>query len=170
MSKRHSLVEFQQRLTQRLQDAPRSGAFDALLGISLGEESWLVRLTDIAEVVPCPPIESVPWTKHWLLGATNFRGQVYSVVDLAAFVGTPSVTNASTARLLLLNKRIARGCALLVNKVHGMRNPSTFTVQPKPANDASWIRSRWIDADKKPWQELDIRQLAVHPTYLDVAL
>lgn len=169
MSNRQSLVEFQKNLSQRLVDAPKRAAVDALLGVSLGSSSWLIKLTDIAEVVPSPPIEIVPWSKSWLLGATNLRGQIFSVVDLAAFVGTDPVSDLQSARLLLINRRVVRGCGLLVHQVLGMRNPAAFSPAPRQ-HDAPWIRSSWLDTENRRWQELDVGQLTNDPTYLDVAL
>ena len=170
MSRRQNLLEFQQLLARRLNDAPERGTVNALLGISLGSESWLLKLTDIAEVVPCPPIESVPWTKPWFRGAVNLRGQVYSVVDLAAFVGGAMVPDSRSARLLLINRSVVRGCALLVDKVLGMRNPAAFRTAAGSTDPQAWIKSHLIDEESASWRELDLRQLTTHPTYLDVTM
>lgn len=168
MSSRQSLVEFQQQLSNRLRDAPGRAAVDALLAVSLGAESWLISLADIAEVVRCPPIESVPWTKPWFRGATNFRGQVCSVVDLACFVGGTPIPEPQGARLLLLNRSVARSCALLVDKVLGMRNPAAFRAAPASNEIKPWIKSRRVDDESAAWHELDVRALMANPDFLDV--
>lgn len=169
MSRRQNLVEFQQALARRLSDAPAQATIDALLAVGLGGEPWLIKLTDIAEVLSCPPIEAVPWTKPWFRGASNFRGQVYSVVDLAAFVGAEPVLDPRGARLLLLNRSIARGCALLVAEVLGMRHPAGF----RPVGDTTarrpWVKSLWLDNESATWRELDLRELTAHPEFLDVS-
>jgi twitching motility protein PilI len=169
MSRRQNLVEFQHELARRLNDAPARAAVDALLAISLGGQPWLIKLTDIAEVLSCPPIETVPWTQAWFRGATNFRGQVYSVVDLAAFVGAPAVVDLQAARLLLLNRSVARGCALLVGQVLGMRNPAAFRLADTSSDGRSWVKSEWCDDESITWHELDLRALTAHPEFLDVS-
>lgn len=169
MSRRQNLVEFQQALAHRLSDAPARAAVNALLAVSLGAQPWLIKLTDIAEVLSCPPIESVPWTKPWFRGATNFRGQVYSVVDLAAFVGAQAVVDPRGARLLLLNRSVARGCALLVAQVLGMRNPAAFRPVGAASDGRSWVKSKWLDDESVSWHELDLRALSAHPEFLDAS-
>lgn len=169
MSRSQNLVEFQQELARRLSDAPARAAVDALLAIGLGGQPWLIRLTDIAEVLSCPPIETVPWTKPWFRGATNFRGQVYSVVDLAAFVGAQAVVDPQAARLLLLNRAVARGCALLVAQVLGMRNPAAFRPTGRANDGRAWVKSEWCDQESITWHELDLRALTAHPEFLDVS-
>lgn len=169
MSRRQNLVEFQQELTRRLSDAPARAAVDALLAIGLGGQPWLIKLTDVAEVLSCPPIETVPWTKPWFRGATNFRGQVYSVVDLAAFVGAEAVVDPQAARLLLLNRSVARGCALLVAQVLGMRNPAAFSLAGATSDGRSWVRTTWQDEQSVTWHELDLRALTAHAEFLDVS-
>ena len=169
MSRRQSLVEFQQGLARRLSDAPEQGSVNALLAISLGAEPWLIKLTDIAEVLRCPLIETVPWTKPWFRGAANFRGQVYSVVDLAAFVGAEAVADPHSARLLLLNRSIARGCALLVAQVLGMRNPDILRSVDDAGKSRPWVKSKWIDNESVTWRELDLGKLTAAPEFLDVS-
>lgn len=168
MSRRHNLVEFQENLTRRLHNAPQRETVNALLAVALGAESWLIKLTDIAEVLSCPPIESVPWTKPWFRGATNFRGQVYGVVDLAAFVGAESLADTHSARLLLLNRNVARGCALLVGKVLGMRNPAAFRPAPQAVDSRSWVKTRVLDDESAVWLELDLRELTTAQQFIDV--
>ncbi|MBI4692489.1 MAG: chemotaxis protein CheW [Gammaproteobacteria bacterium] len=170
MGKRTSLVEFQRELLERLSVAPRGEALNALLAVALGDEPWLIGLGDISEVLPVPPIETVPWTKRWLQGAVNVRGQVYGVVDLAAFVGAGAAAAGPGARILLVHRRIANACALLVPRVIGLRNPTSFIADLAMPGDAPWVRTIHVDAEKQRWSELDLRRLTSHPTFLEAAL
>jgi twitching motility protein PilI len=121
-------------------------------------------------VLPVPPIETVPWTKRWLQGAVNVRGQVYGVVDLAAFVGAGASAAGPGARILLVHRRIANACALLVPRVIGLRNPASFIADLAMPGDAPWVRNIHVDAEKQRWSELDLRRLTSHPTFLEAAL
>ena len=42
-------------------------------------------------MIPVPPITPVPLTRPWFRGVANVRGNLYSVVDFAAFVGVGAV-------------------------------------------------------------------------------
>ncbi len=62
------------------------------LGLQVGDDRWLVDLADAGEVIPVPPITAVPLTRPWFAGVANIRGNLYSVVDFAAFLGGAPVT------------------------------------------------------------------------------
>ena len=171
MRARKNLLEFQRQLLERLAAAPHNTTSDTLLGVSLGDQRWLINLSEISEVVPCPPIELLPLTKPWLRGAANFRGQIYSVVDLANFIvgsATPTPTTAGS-RLLLVHRRVTLGCALLVSKVLGLRNPASFADDATTPTAFPWVKATRIDGEQRRWAELDLRRLTSHQTFLDVA-
>ena len=85
---RIDLRTFQQELASRLAtktaaQVPRSSR----LGLSSGGARWLVRLADAGEVITMPPIVKVPMTRDWFMGVANIRGNLFSVVDFAGFLG-----------------------------------------------------------------------------------
>jgi twitching motility protein PilI len=82
-----------------------------------------VDLTEAGEVVPVPPITPVPLAQPWFRGVANIRGKLYSVADFSAFLGGAAEVPSEQARLLLLGERFRMGCALLVNRSLGLRNP-----------------------------------------------
>ncbi|HET7031584.1 MAG TPA: chemotaxis protein CheW, partial [Casimicrobiaceae bacterium] len=88
---RIDLQSFQQELANRLASKTAAQVESSRLGLACGGERFLIRLGDAAEVVAVPPIASVPLTQSWFLGLANIRGNLYSVVDLAAFIGRDPV-------------------------------------------------------------------------------
>ena len=56
----------------------------------------------------------------WFQGVANVRGNLYSVVDFAAFVGVGTATER--ARLVLFGERLRSAAALLVDRSLGLRN------------------------------------------------
>lgn len=111
MSKKISLREFQENLVQRLTTAQQGQTTHAALGIQAGREFWLVDLTDSGEIIPTPPLSSVPLTQPWFRGLANIRGSLYSVVDFAAFQGGDPTTATSESRLLLVGTRLGLNSA-----------------------------------------------------------
>src|SRR4030095_16096002 len=95
---------FQQELATRLASKTTAQVESSRLGLSCAGERWLIRLADAAAVVAGPPLAAVPLTQRWFLGLTNIRGNLYSVVDLAGFLGRETVVPHGTSgqsRLIL---------------------------------------------------------------------
>ena len=96
MAKRGSLSEFQAHLAKRLAGASDQAAA-GLLGVLSGTDYWLLNLSDSGEVVPLPPLSSVPLTRPWFVGIANIRGNLYAVADFSAFQGKEATPhNASS--------------------------------------------------------------------------
>ena len=94
------LKDFQARLTERLKEASATPDLAARLGLMIGEQRWLVDLSEAGEIVPVPDtIAPVPLTRDWLLGLVNLRGALYTVVVAAVLYWTWQRT-ATTEGLL----------------------------------------------------------------------
>ena len=91
------------------------------LAFSVGEIRVVTELTSVTDVVECPKITPVPRAKTWLRGIANVRGSLYSIVDLALFLGYEQQTSETEGRLLVLNAG-ELGCALLVPRIFGIRH------------------------------------------------
>ena len=166
---RTSLRDYQRELAERLRSAGR-GVAASKLGVQVGTASWLVDLTDAGEVIPVPPITPVPLTKPWFRGATNIRGNLYSVVDFPAFLGGKAVGTAGEARLLLIGERFRTGVALLVDRSLGLRGNAQLQPRASEAGQASWVKAEHTDTEGREWLELDVPQLIQHPDFLGVAI
>src|SRR5262252_7119841 len=105
---RIDLQSFQQELANRLAAKTAAQVESSRLGLACGGERFLIRLGDAAEVVAVPPIAKVPLTHPWFLGLANVRGNLYSVVDFAAFIGGEPIVLHSAggqSRLILFAQR-----------------------------------------------------------------
>jgi twitching motility protein PilI len=139
-----------------------------MLGLQVGNEAWLVDLTEAGEVIPAPAITPVPLMRPWFKGVANIRGNLYSVVDFPAFLGRNPVALGDRSRLLLLGERFRLGAALLVDRALGLRNPTHF--RRKDGENAAWARAGYEDGEGRQWKELDLPQLAQHPDFLAVSI
>jgi twitching motility protein PilI len=162
MSKRFNLREFQQQVLDRLQGQASGVAQISTLGIQIGQEFWLVEMTDISEILPMPVLTSVPLTKPWYCGVANVRGNLYSIVDLKAFLMKESLLRESHNRVLLLGQRYAFNTGLLVSRVLGLRNSSEW--QKSESNG----ETRYQDVSGQLWRKLDIAQLLLQPEFLQI--
>jgi len=168
---RIDLRTFQQELASRLATKTAAQVESSRLGLSSGGERWLVRLADAGEVITMPPIVKVPMTREWFLGVANIRGNLFSVVDFAGFMGHATATASAATRLLLFGARVGElNAGIVVSRVLGLRNLADLAPVPTPAGAAAWYAQRWMDGDGNAWQEMDLARLARTPAFLQVGI
>ena len=168
------LRRFQKELADRLAAKTTAQVEQSRLGLDCAGQHWLVRLGDAGEVMPVPDVAPVPLTKPWYRGIANIRGNLYSVIDFAAFLGRPIPVTAATvgySRLVLLGARIAElRAGLIVQRVMGLRNLSDLSRETSPEGQPAWCGTSWRDAQGGRWQELDLVKLAEDPAFLRVGM
>jgi len=163
------LRRFQQELATRLASKTAAQVESSRLGLLCGGEQWLIRLADAGEVISVPVIADVPLTKPWFRGLANIRGNLYSIIDLAGFVGRANVTPAAQNRLVLFGPRVGElNAGVIVSRVLGLRNLAELAPAAPLADAPAWHAQRWIDADGNAWQEIDFARLAREPAFLQV--
>jgi len=163
------LRTFQQELTTRLASKTAAQVESSRLGLSCGGERWLIRLGDAGEVITVPTIVSVPHTRAWFLGVANIRGNLFSVVDFAGFLGLSPMTASGMTRLILFSTRAGElNAGIVVQRVLGLRNLSELAPAAPPQGAPAWYAERWMDADGNAWQEIDLARLAHDPAFLQV--
>ena len=170
MSKRISLREFQERISQRLVEAHASDR-RGLLGVEAGKESWLLSLPEAGEILAPPALSNVPLTHDWFRGLVNVRGVLYSVVDLSLFHGGPPIAVPGVSpRLLLVGARLGVHSAILVSKVLGLRNEEDFEPDKTTEDHRPWVGSRLRDASDRLWLRLDVQRLLANSVFLDAGV
>jgi twitching motility protein PilI len=172
-----ALKTFQSRLTERLREASAGADSAARLGLMIGEQRWLVDLSEAGEIVPVPDaIAPVPLTRDWLIGLVNLRGALFTVIDLQRFAGAARTEPGKDSRLLALAARLNFNAAILVTRMLGLRNVAAMQVEEPAGADATaaardrpaWIGRTLVDADGQRWYELDLAALAASPAFLMV--
>ena len=170
MAARTDLRKFQQSLIERLSANSGQSTLNAKLGFEIAEDAWLIDLTGISEVLPVPYLEPVPLARKWFTGVANVRGHLFTVVDMAAFIGKPISETTASSRLLLLSPRIAHGVALQVETTYGLRHETQFQVDQSYRSEREpWVKCGYLDNNGRYWREIDPQQLVAHPSFLDVA-
>lgn len=170
MAKRQSLREFQQDLTRRLTEVKLSGRRSALLAVSAGPENWLLDLSEAGEIIATPQLTPVPLTCPWFSGLANVRGNLYSVVDFAAFCGEAPTQLNSESRILLVGAKQGMNTALLVSRALGLRNPEDFDADDGIVDQRSWVTGAVRDSQDRLWRKLAVRPLLADPRFLDATL
>jgi len=164
MSKRLNLLEFQQSLIDRLQVSDLSATRLTTLGVQIAEKNWLVDMTDISEVLPMPKVTAVPFTKPWYRGIANVRGNLYSVVDMAAYQNRDIASGDSHNRILLVAERYGFNAALLVDRVLGLHDARTWS-----QNEVEG-QTEYLDEKGSTWYKLDVSGLLAQQDFLQIGV
>jgi twitching motility protein PilI len=175
MANREALRELQSRLATRLQAARTEGVAASWLAVEAAGGKYLFPLSQSGEIFPWSTTQPVPYTQHWFLGVANLRGGLFGVVDLASFVaGGPPSARAELARpdsrLVALNAVLSVNCALLIDRLAGLRGMDGFSASAEPAADAPpYFGSRYTDANGAVWQEINLQTLSQQPQFLSIS-
>jgi len=169
MAKKGSLREFQAHLARRLAGVSEQSAA-GLLGVQSGADYWLLKLSDSGEIVPLTPLTGVPLTRSWFAGIANIRGNLYSVVDFAAFQGQELHPHNSSSRLLLIGTRYGSNAALLVTRLLGLRNIDDLTPAPADPAAAPWASAAYTDNEGRRWKMLDVRLLLDDERFMEIGV
>ncbi|MBI1174088.1 MAG: chemotaxis protein CheW [Sideroxydans sp.] len=162
MARRFSLREFQQNVLDRMQQKQTAGGHVSTLGVQVDKGYWLVEMGDISEVLPMPPLTEVPLTRSWYCGVSNIRGNLYSISDLAAFMGGAETMREAQNRVLLVNPKFAFNAGLLVTRVLGLRDAANWQHEETAAGIS------YQDEQGQAWHKLDIGKLLQQPEFLQI--
>jgi purine-binding chemotaxis protein CheW len=84
-----------------------AGEMLRLVAFCVGEERYGVEIGLVQEVQPLShhTWSPVPCTPDFIVGAVNVRGHIYSLMDVARFLGVPPRPLSEAARILLVRGR-----------------------------------------------------------------
>ena len=164
MSKRLNLREFQQNLIDRLQETDRSVERVSTLGVQIGGQNWLVNMVDISEVLPLPQLTIAPFTKPWFRGVANVRGNLYGVIDVAAYEHNRTTPGDANNRVMLVAERYAFNAALLVDRVLGLRDPQKWRQSEADG------QIDYHDEQGTAWRKLDVPGLLEQTEFLQIGV
>jgi twitching motility protein PilI len=175
MANREALRELQSRLASRLQAARTEGTQASWLAVESAKAKYLFPLAQSGEIFPFANPLPVPYTREWFLGVANLRGGLYGVVDLASFVAGRAPVMRSDAiraesRLVALNAALEVNCALLIDRLAGLRNLDSFSTSSEPPEGSpEYFGSGYTDASGAYWQEVNLQALSQQSHFLSIS-
>ena len=153
------------------------------LAVECAGVGLLFSLKQAAEIFTPVPLKSVPYAQPWLAGVANLRGGLFTVVDLAAFLGLRDPRDPREpmqhqhqpqgARFVSLNPELNINCALLVDRLVGLRGDDQLVAEPADPNAGPRPRfagPRMRDAAGHAWQQLDLDALSKHEQFLRIVV
>ena len=174
MANRQAIRELQTRLADRLQIARTQGVAPSWLAVEASGRKYLFPMTQAGEIFPWVATQAVPYTQSWFLGVANLRGGLFGVVDLASYVSGQGASLKTEfalkeSRLVALNSALDINCALLIDRLAGLRNQQAFTDFSEKAADApEYFGNQYIDLSGQSWQEINLQLLAQQAHFLTI--
>lgn len=166
-ARRTRLREYQEQLLERMQAAKGGGGAPIQqLGMQVGGTRYLLDLLEAGEIVSPVPLARVPLTQPWYLGLANVRGTLVGVIDLARYLGEDGIrppgppAAGPSARLVTFAPTLGFNCALLAERVYGLRQAAGMR------REGEVLR----DADGQAWTPLSLAALVREERFLHVAL
>ena len=174
MANRQAIRELQTRLADRLQIARTQGVAPSWLAVEASGKKYLFPMTQAGEIFSWAAAQAVPYTHSWFLGVANLRGGLFGVVDLASYVSgqsTPLKTEFALkeSRLIALNSALDVNCALLIDRLAGLRNQDSFRdFSLKTPGTPDYFGNLYIDPLGQSWQEINLQLLAQQAHFLAI--
>ena len=131
-------------------------------------------MTQAGEIFPWVATQAVPYTQSWFLGVANLRGGLFGVVDLASYVSGQSACLKTEfalkeSRLIALNSALDINCALLIDRLAGLRNQEAFSdFSEKTPNAPEYFGNQYTDRAGQSWQEINLQLLAQQAHFLTI--
>lgn len=130
--RRDQMKEYATRLWPGASQTPAGAAMcHPHLICTLADEDFALPLTSVVEVQRLPAVTPVPHTPEWLMGVANRRGDILSVVDLAAFLGRETAAPSPSRRLVVVKaSRDGLTIGLVVDQVRGILGLAPEVIAP----------------------------------------
>ncbi len=162
--------QYQSQNTKKIEVVDDSGTSSAVLGISIGDDRYLIPMTEVSEVIPIPKLARVPMTQPWFLGLANVRGNLYGVTDLGVYLGGESIPFNLKSRILLVSLSNKMFGGFIVNSMSGIRNLSDFTpIKSAKKKLSKCIKAHYQDTEGRLWRQLSLFELIHDEKFLQIA-
>lgn len=176
MSSKQALRDLQHRLAERMQAAREQTVAANWLAVECEGVGLLFSLKQTSEIFAPVALRPVPYAKPWLAGVANLRGGLFTVVELAVYLGLrpaqPGRTLQPHHRLVALNAELNLNCALWVDRLAGLRSDEQLPLATEPA---SGFRPRFAgplrqDESGRKWQVIDLEALSRQESFLRIVV
>jgi twitching motility protein PilI len=126
----------------------------------------------ISEIFRVPTYTHLPGVKSWVLGVSNFRGQLVPLIDLAGFLGLKPTVSLRNRRVVVL-QREEMVVGVVVDSVEGMQH---FLVESRfeqadediPKEMSPYLLGGYR-RDIDDWQVFDFSRLLEAESFMQVA-
>lgn len=106
-----------------------TGQQDKYIEMTVGDESYAVKILEIHEILKMQPITKIPHSRSYVRGVINLRGEVVPVFSLSNLIGLPEKPDTKATRIVVVNHK-EESIGIIVDQVNKV---TTFPdIQPPP--------------------------------------
>ena len=130
----------------------------------LDKDRYVIRATDINEIVPLVKLTRIPKTPDYVAGMFNYRGTAVPVIDMRRLANSPSFRNIMSTRVILVNYRTAFNeshvLGLIVEHVTDMvhLDDDSFVEQVVNTNESTYM-SEVLTDQSGVIQRIDVEKI-----------
>lgn len=156
MSDRQSLGDFQARLIEGFGSEAAAGS--SFIKVRLDQDYWLIDLMEIKEASVPSNIARNAAAPPWVVGIANFKGEVWTLIDMLFLIKNTRTSRAELGWVTLLNPSSKHLLALLWSDIVEVASKQEYHVSPNPPPER-WCLRHWVDRSGRTWKELDVSQM-----------
>ncbi len=97
-------------------------SFSHGLAFQLGGHKYIVPIANVSEVLSIDEYTHIPRSPSWLVGISNVRGNLITLLDLHDFIFSVPATTKYTSKRMLLVKQETHFYGLIIDAVIGMKS------------------------------------------------
>ncbi len=112
------LKELNKKTKVKKELAVVSGTRKTFLSVSINQRKVYIDTTDVSEVMHQVKISLVGHTASWFKGLVKVQGDIYSLIDVASFLGTSPVSDKSDYVVAL--SKYYENVAIIVDNLLGL--------------------------------------------------
>ncbi len=117
-------------LAQDLSGEKTVGESIEVLEFLLADESYGIETRFVREVYPLKELTPLPGTPSFVLGITNVRGEVLSVIDIKRFFDLPEMETTDLNKVVIINNE-SMEFGLRVDEISGVRSIPLEEILPQ---------------------------------------
>jgi len=155
----------------RIDDQPDEEAVERFVVVQFGGSTLGIPMDYVNEIQTVQTITPLPCVPQWVLGVTNLRGNVISVVDFSMLFDLERSTSAITSRRMVLIQSLIDDVAtgLVVDRVLGIRGFPASKIHQSSASSSNDMLARYMtgvtDVDDQLVALLDVDKLLLSPEF-----
>ena len=92
------------------------------LAFQLGAHKYIIPTTDVSEVLTVKDLTTIPRSPSWLVGISNVRGNLITLLDLHEIVFGVPIQDKYDLKRMLLVKQEAHYYGLIIDSIIGMKS------------------------------------------------
>ncbi|MBP1990688.1 chemotaxis protein CheW [Paenibacillus eucommiae] len=90
---------------------------DQYIEMTVGKESYAIRIEEIHEIIKMQAITDIPQSKHYVKGVINLRGKVVPVVSLRSLFSLPDEAFTKNTRIVVVRHQ-EESIGIIVDQVN----------------------------------------------------